>query len=83
MTLGPAAAAVRTGVAALAIAVALQLLLRIPLVATFRAALIALAAIEVLAFGQRALSMGVRPLGWIELAVKLAVLAVAYLALSG
>lgn len=78
-----ALAAARTGTAALAIAVALSLLLRIPLIATFRAALIVLAALELLAFGRRALSTAVAPSAWLEIGVKLAVLAAAYLALSG
>lgn len=82
MTFDRAVAVVRTSVAALAIAVALLLLLRIPLVPTFRAALIVLAALEILVFGRRALSAAVRPMAWVELAVKLVVLAGAYLALS-
>lgn len=82
MTFDRAVAVARTGVAALAIAVALQLLLRIPPLATFRAALVMLAALEVLAFGRRALSAGVTAPGWIELAVKLAVVGVAYAVLS-
>ncbi len=73
---------VRTGTAALALAVALALLVRIPLIATFRGALIVLAALEVLSFGWRALSGGARPRAWVEVIVKLAVLAVAYLALG-
>jgi hypothetical protein len=77
------AAAVRTGTAALAVAVALFLLLRIPLIATFRAALIVLAALEVLSFGRRALSRDWSAALWAEIAVKLAVLTVAYLAVSG
>lgn len=82
MTIDRALAITLTGVGALAIAVALQLLFRIPPVATFRAALIVLAALEVLAFGRRALSARVRPRHWIELSVKLAVLAVGYVVLS-
>ena len=77
------AAAVRTGTAALAVAVALFLLLRISLIATFRAALIVLAALEVLSFGRRALSRDGGAALWAEIAVKLAVLTVAYLAVSG
>ena len=77
------AAAVRTATAALAVAVALFLLLRIPLIATFRAALIVLAALEVLSFGRRALSRDWGAALWAEIAVKLAVLTVAYLAVSG
>ena len=77
-----AAGAARLGVAALAIAVALLLLLKVPLIATFRAGLIVLAALEVLQFGRRVLSSDARPVMWAEIAVKLAVLAVAYLVLS-
>ena len=73
---------VRTGTAALAIAVALALLVKIPLIATFRAALIVLAALEVLSFGWRALSIGAPLRAWVEVLVKLVVLAVAYLALG-
>lgn len=76
--LGP----VRTGTAALAVAVGLALLLKVPLVATFRAAILVLAALEVLAVGRRALSAegGIRV--WVELIVKLAVLGTAYVALG-
>lgn len=75
--------AARTGTAALAVGVALFLLLRVSLVATFRAALIVLAALEVLSFGWRALSIEARPAAaWIEIAVKLAVLAAAYVAVG-
>jgi hypothetical protein len=77
------AAAVRTGTAALAVAVALFLLLHIPLVATFRAALIVLAALEVLSFGRRVLSRDATVALWAEIAVKLAVLVIAYLAVGG
>jgi len=76
-------AAARAGTAALAVAVALFLLFKVPLLATFRAALIALAALELLAFGRRALSAQLRPVAWVEIAVKLAVLAGAYLAVTG
>lgn len=81
-TLDRAVGAVRIAVAALALAVALLLALKIPLVATFRAALLVLAAVEVLAFGRRVLSSDARPLLWVEIAVKLAVLAAAYLVLA-
>jgi hypothetical protein len=74
---------VRTGTAALAVAVALALLLKVPLIATFRAAVIVLAALEVLAFGQRVLSAGAGVGRWVEIAVKLAVLAAAYVAVGG
>jgi hypothetical protein len=78
-----AVAAVRTGTAALAVAVALFLLLRIPLLATFRVSLVVLAALELLSFGRRALSRDARAALWAEVALKLAVLAVAYLAVGG
>jgi hypothetical protein len=52
-------------------------------VPTFRAALIVLAALEVLAFGRRALSSGAVPRDYVAIAVKLGLLAAAYLALSG
>jgi hypothetical protein len=81
-SLDRALASVRAGVGALALAVALLLLFRLPLIATFRAALIVLAALEVLAFGRRALSAGASVTLWIELAVKLAVLATAYAVLG-
>lgn len=73
---------VRTAVAGLAVAVALLLLFRVPLVATFRAGLIVLAALEVLSFGRRALSSEVRARALVEVAVKLAILAAAYVMLS-
>lgn len=73
---------VRTGTAALAVAVALFLLLRVPVVATFRAALVALAALELLAFGRQALAREGSWSEWSSVAVKLAVLAIAYLAVS-
>lgn len=82
-TIDRAVATVRMGIAALAIAVALQLLFRISLVATFRAGLIVLAALEILQFGWRALSGGSSARLWAEVTMKLAVLAVAYVALSG
>lgn len=74
--------ALRIGVAALAVAVGLLLALRIPLIATFRAGLVVLAAFELLAFGRRALSLDARPIMWAEIAVKLAVLGAAYVALG-
>ncbi len=73
---------VRTGTAALAIAVALALLAKVPLIATFRAALVVLAALEVLSFGRRALSSDARLATWIEIVAKLAVLTAAYVALG-
>lgn len=82
-TMDRAVDAIRVGTAALAIAVALLLTLKIPLIATFRAGLILLAAFEVLAFGRRALSSDTGPLVWAEIAVKLAVLVTAYLVLAG
>lgn len=80
--LGRAVAAGRIAIAALSVAVALQLLFKISLIATFRAGLIALAALEVLHFGWRALSQGSSVVLWTEILIKLAVLAVAYAALS-
>jgi hypothetical protein len=77
-----AVAVARTGIAALAVAVALQLLLRIPLLSTFRAALVVLAALELLAFGRHALSGATNAAAYVEIVVKLAVLLVAYLAVS-
>ena len=74
---------VRIGVGGLAVAVGLFLLFRLSLIASFRAALIVLAALEVLAFGRRALSRDTRWGPWGELAFKLAVLAVAYVAVGG
>jgi len=73
---------VRTGTAALALAVALALLAKVPLIATFRAAVILLAALELLAFGRRALSTDARLATWIEIVAKLAVLTAAYVALG-
>lgn len=77
-----AVAAVRTATAGLAVGVALLLLLRIPLLATFRGALLVLAALEVLAFGRAALSASASLRLWVELTLKLAILAAAYLALG-
>lgn len=73
---------VRTGTAALALALALLLLLRIPLLATFKAALIVLAALEVLAFGRRVLSADARAIAWVEIVVKVTVLGAAYVVLG-
>ncbi len=81
-TLDRVLAAVRTGIAALALAVALLLLFKVPLLATFRAALVVLAALELLAFGRRALSRDARATNWVEIAAKLAVLGAAYLVLA-
>lgn len=61
---------------------ALLLLLRVPLVPTFRAALVLLAALEVLAYGRRELSGVTGARERLEIAVKLALLAAAYVALS-
>ncbi len=74
--------AVRTATAGLALGVALLLLLRIPIVETFRAALIVLAALELLSFGHRTLSGRSGVAAWVGLAVKLAVLAGAYVVLA-
>ena len=82
MTIERVIAPVRHGVAALALAVGIALLFKIPLVATFRAALIVLAALELLSFGQRALSGRAGAVLWLEIVVKLAVLGGAYLALG-
>jgi hypothetical protein len=81
VTVERALAAVRTGTAALALAVALLLLFKVPLIGTFRTALIVLAALELLVDGRRALGAGGIRAG-LELAVKLAVLAAAYLVLG-
>jgi hypothetical protein len=83
LTFDRAVAVARTGVAALALAVALLLLFKVPLIATFRAGLIVLAALELLAFGRRALSRDAHLSLWVEIALKLAVLAAAYLVLAG
>lgn len=77
-----AVSAIRIATAGLAIAVALLLALKIPLIATFRAALIVLAASEVLAFGRKALSSDARRVAWAEIALKLIVLGAAYVALA-
>lgn len=81
-SLDRALARVRAATAGLALAAALFLLLHVPLLATFRGALVALAALEVLAFGRRALAASVPPAAWIEPAVKIAVLVLAYVAVS-
>lgn len=72
----------RAAVAGMAVALGLFLLFHAPLVATFRAALVALAALEVLAFGT-ALVRGAAWRAWVEIGVKLAVLGGGYAALSG
>lgn len=72
----------RTAVAGMAVAVALLLLLRIPLLASFRAALVVLAAVEVVGFGAAAVSRRITPVDVATVLVKLAVLGAAYLALS-
>lgn len=75
--------ALRIGVAALAVAVALLIGLKVPLIATFRSGLVLLAAFEVLSFGRCALSSeGARPIAWAEIVLKLAVLATAYVVLA-
>ncbi len=80
--LSAAVGIVRTATAALAVAVALSLLLRVPVVATFRASLLILAALEILAFGRAALSRASWRRPAVELVVKLAILGAAYSALS-
>ena len=76
-------AAMRIAAAALAVAVALFLLLRVSLLASFRAALVLLAALEVLQFGRRALAKDTGAALYVELAVKLVILAIAYVAVGG
>jgi hypothetical protein len=71
----------RTAVAGMAVAVALLLLFRIPLIASFRGALIALAAIELLSFGAAAVSRNIGMRDVLSVAMKLLVLAAAYMAL--
>ena len=66
----------------MAVAVALLLLFRIPLVASFRAALIALAAIELFSFGAAAVSRSVGVRDVLAIGMKLLILAAAYLALG-
>lgn len=80
-TLDRVLASARTGAAALAIAVGLALL-KVPLIATFRAALVVLAALELLSFGHRALSASPGARAWVEIALKLAVLAAGYAAVG-
>lgn len=66
----------------MAIAVGLLLLFRIPLVASFRAGLIGLAAIELFSFGAAAVSRSIGVRDVLAIAMKLLVLAGAYFALS-
>lgn len=73
---------VRAAVAGMALAVGLFLLFRIPLVASFRAAVLALAAVELLAFGAVAVSRGAGPRDGLAIVTKLLVLGGAYMALS-
>jgi hypothetical protein len=72
----------RTAIAGVAIVVALLLLFRIPLIASFRAGLIALAAIELLSFGAAAVSRNIGVRDVLEVGVKLLILAAAYVALA-
>ena len=81
-TLDRALTSARTATAALAVAVALFLLLRVPVVATFRGAVVVLAALELLAFGWLTLSRGARARDRLAIAMKVVVLGGAYLALS-
>ena len=76
-------AAVRTATAGIAVAVALFLLFRVPLVASFRYALIVLAALEVLLAGRRVLAGRAWLNEAIAVVVKILVLAIAYLAVGG
>lgn len=78
-----AVGAMRIATAALAVGVMLLLAFKMPLLATFRGALIALAAFEMLAFGRRVLSSGTRPWLSVEIVVKLTVLAAAYIVVTG
>lgn len=73
---------VRTAVAGMAIAVGLLLLFRISLVASFRSALLLLAAVEILAFGAAVVSRGIDLRDVIGAAAKLLILGAAYIALS-
>ena len=75
-------APVRTAVAGVAVAVAFLLLFRVPLIASFRAALIALAAIELLSFGAAAASRNVGARDVFAIGMKLLILGAAYLALG-
>lgn len=72
----------RTGVAALALAIALLLLFHVQLITTFRASLLVLAALEILLFGRAVLSSASWRRPAIEVLLKLIVLAGAYVALS-
>lgn len=72
----------RHAVAGMAIALALFLLLRISLIATFRVALLVLAAIEVVAFSVPLVRGEASWRSWLEIAIKLAVLGGGYLALA-
>lgn len=72
----------RHAVAGMAIAVAVFLLLRVSLIATFRVALLVLAAIEIVAFSVPLMRGEARWRSWLEIAVKLAVLGGGYLALG-
>jgi hypothetical protein len=74
--------AVRTAVAGIAVAVGLFVLLHVPLIASFRYAIIVLAALEVLSSGRRMLGGGPWVREAISLAVKVAILAAAYVALG-
>jgi uncharacterized membrane protein len=73
---------IRTAVAGIALAVGLFLLFRIPLVASFRTAVLALAALELLSFGAAVVSRGAGVRDAITIVIKLAILGGAYLALS-
>ena len=77
------AGAVRTATAGIAVATILFLLLRIPLVTSFRYAVIVLAALEVLLTGRRVLGGARWMTETVGLLVKVLVLAVAYLAVGG
>ncbi len=77
-----AVGAVRTATAGIAVALALFLLMRVSLVASFRLALLVLAALEILAAGRHMLSGGPWKREAVETAVKVAILAGAYVALG-
>lgn len=72
----------RTAVAGVAIAVSLLLLFRIPVIASFRAALIALATIELFSFGAAAVSRSIGVRDVLAIGMKLSILGAAYLALG-
>ena len=74
--------AVRTAVAGIAVAAGLFVLLRVPVIASFRYALILLAALEVLSSGRRMLGGGPWVREAITLAIKIAILAGGYVALG-